>query len=117
MIEELGDLVDAFPGEASLEASRTQCFAHIINLIAKSVIKQFDIPKVRAGNVSDNGVEGLFALAGEIELEDWEMRTRPTGTSEDDEKEDDNVEDWKDEQLEMSEKALQELDDNVWPVR
>jgi hypothetical protein len=113
MIEELGDLVDAFPGEAS----RTRCFAHIINLIAKSIIKQFDIPKARTGDVSDDGVEGLFVLAGEIELEEWETRTRPTGTREDEEKEDDNVEDWKDERLGLSEEALQELDNDVQPVR
>jgi hypothetical protein len=43
MVEELGYLVAAFDGEAS----QTRCFVHIINLIAKSMIKQFDTPKAK----------------------------------------------------------------------
>ncbi|TDL29000.1 hypothetical protein BD410DRAFT_702115, partial [Rickenella mellea] len=38
MTTELADLIDAFPGDAN----RTRCFAHILNLVAKSVIRQFD---------------------------------------------------------------------------
>jgi hypothetical protein len=110
MIEELGDLVDAFPGEAN----RTRCFAHIINLIAKSVIKQFDIPKARAGDILDGGVEELSALARDIELEEWVTRA---SVSENDENDDDNFEDWEDERLGLSKELLQKLDDDVQPVR
>ena len=67
MIDELGEIIPTFPGEPN----RTRCFAHIINLVAKSVIKQFDIPKPRAGDTLDNGVADLITLAGEIELEEW----------------------------------------------
>jgi hypothetical protein len=62
MIEELQDLVAALPGEAG----QTCCFTHIINLIAKSVIKQFDIPK-KAGDEPDDVLTELIALAGDIE--------------------------------------------------
>jgi hypothetical protein len=65
MIDELADLVAAFAGDAS----RTRCFTHIINLIAKSVIKQFDVPKTKAGEVLDDGLKELIVLAGEIEIE------------------------------------------------
>jgi hypothetical protein len=110
MIEELGDLIPAFAGEAS----RTRCFAHIINLIAKSVIKQFDIPKAKTGEALDNAITELVALAGEIELE--EQATRDSA-NEGDDAEDDNVDDWVDERVEMSEEEKQELDDALQPVR
>ncbi|PBK68153.1 hypothetical protein ARMSODRAFT_841952, partial [Armillaria solidipes] len=40
MIEALGDSADvpSFSGQVS----RTRCFAHIVNLMAKSLLKQFD---------------------------------------------------------------------------
>jgi hypothetical protein len=110
MIEELKDLVAAFAGEAS----RTRCFAHIINLIAKSVIKQFDVPKAKAGEVMDDAIKELTALAGDIETE--ERVTRDTA-NEDDEVEDDNVEDWVDELMTMSKDEKQELDNDIQPVR
>ena len=85
MIEELADLIATFPGEAN----RARCFVHIISLIAKSVIKQFDVPKAQASEVLDQGVEELMALAGEIKLEEEGMRA---SKNEDDEnKEDDNI--------------------------
>ncbi|KAG1835367.1 hypothetical protein DFJ58DRAFT_641010, partial [Suillus subalutaceus] len=38
MMAELADKVAHFRGETA----RTQCFLHIVNLVAKSVLKQFD---------------------------------------------------------------------------
>ena len=35
MIDKLADLLDDFPGEAN----RTRCFTHILNLVAKNIIK------------------------------------------------------------------------------
>ena len=75
----------AFPGERG----RTQCFVHIINLITKSVIKQFDVPKAKKGEVLDDALEELIALAGDIELEECVMRE---SANEDDDLEDDNKE-------------------------
>ena len=40
MIDELASIVDVFPGAAN----RTQCFAHILNLVVKCIMKQFDVP-------------------------------------------------------------------------
>ena len=41
MVSELQKMLLKFPGEVA----RMHCFAHIVNLVAKSVIKQFDAPK------------------------------------------------------------------------
>ncbi|RDX40980.1 hypothetical protein OH76DRAFT_1300621, partial [Lentinus brumalis] len=38
MVEHLGTLVPAFQGDFH----RTRCFAHIINLVVKSLLRQFD---------------------------------------------------------------------------
>ena len=109
MAEELGYLVAAFDGEAS----QTQSFIHIINLIAKSVIKQFDVPKAKAGEALDDAIKEFIALAGEIEVEEQVMRD---STNVADEDEDDNIEDWVDKWETMSKEERQELDDNIQPV-
>ncbi|KAG6851495.1 hypothetical protein C0991_008591, partial [Blastosporella zonata] len=79
MIEELGDLVDGYPGASS----RTRCFAHIINLIAKSLLKQFDVPKKKTddalyveGLEDDNQrlEKELRDLSEGIEFEDFQTR-------------------------------------------
>ncbi|KAG6894809.1 hypothetical protein C0992_004561, partial [Termitomyces sp. T32_za158] len=44
MIEELKDLLTAF----LRPANQTQCFAHIVNLVAKSLLKLFDTLKKSA---------------------------------------------------------------------
>jgi hypothetical protein len=110
MAKELGYLVAAFDGEAS----RTRCFAHIINLIAKSMIKQFNIPKAKAGEALDDAMEELVALAGEIEVEEQVMRD---SADEDEDVEEDNIEDWVDEWETMSKQERQELDNDVQPVQ
>ncbi|PBK65454.1 hypothetical protein ARMSODRAFT_866429, partial [Armillaria solidipes] len=48
MVEALGDsdTLPFFDGQAS----RTGCFAHIVNLVAKSLLRQFDPPKRKANN-------------------------------------------------------------------
>ncbi|KAF8581722.1 hypothetical protein K439DRAFT_1353049 [Ramaria rubella] len=44
----MSDQLDQFVKDFPREANRTRCFAHIVNLIAKSLLKQFDIPAKRA---------------------------------------------------------------------
>jgi hypothetical protein len=51
MIVHLSEILDSFPGEANC----TRCFAHILNLVAKCVMKQFDAPKKKKN--ADNGGE------------------------------------------------------------
>ena len=49
MVDELVDRVLQFGGAAS----RTRCFLHIINLVAKSIIHQFDVKKTDLDEVFD----------------------------------------------------------------
>ena len=73
MIEELAHLIDNFPGPAN----QTWCFLHILNLIVKSSIPQFDLPKSKKTTDSDDdddsmneATEELLKLAGNIDLEE-----------------------------------------------
>ena len=43
MVEHLATLIDTFPGAPN----QTRCFAHILNLVAKSILRQFEGPKGR----------------------------------------------------------------------
>ena len=110
MITEIANLLDNFPGPAN----QTRCFAHILNLVVKSIIKQFDLPKKSKGNASlDEAARELEALARNIELEEDEWARREGNAEE----EDDNIEGWIDERTLMTDDELNELDTSVKPIR
>lgn len=88
MIEELEHLLDDFPGAAN----QTQCFAHIINLMVKSILRQFDVPKAKANEALDEASKVLLHIAEDIETEETE-----TQVSSGNNKLADNVEGWIDE--------------------
>lgn len=68
MMAELGDLIAHFGGEAA----RTRCFLHIINLVTKSLIKQFNLPK-RKGDVSWQYLDDeLKRLEEDIALDNYQ---------------------------------------------
>jgi len=69
MIRQLTVHIDKFEGQEC----QTQCFAHILNLIAKSIIQQFDIQKAQANKVFDEATTALIVLAGDIDMEEQEM--------------------------------------------
>lgn len=83
MIDKPAELLDKFLGSAN----HSWCFTHILKLVAKSVRKQFDLPKARAGKVL-NTATTLASLAGDIESEELLMVGNLIG----DEEEDDNAE-------------------------
>lgn len=113
MIEELADLLDDFPGEAN----RTRCFTHILNLVAKSIIKQFDVPKAHADEVLDDAAKELAALAVDLDIEERISHEDPSGDGEDDADEDDNVDGWTDVRDELSSEEREVLDESLQPVR
>jgi hypothetical protein len=117
MIEELAHLVDDFPGPAN----QTRCFLHILNLVVKSIIRQFDVPasKKRLDGEEDDenmdeATKELLKLAGEIDVE--EEITVSAG-DEGDATEEDDAEGWVDEHEEMTEDELLDLAASVRPVR
>jgi hypothetical protein len=112
MIQELAYLVDDFPGPAN----QTRCFLHILNLVVKSIIRQFDVPisKKTPDDDEDEATKELLKLAGEIDLEE---RITVSAGDEADATEDDGAEGWMDEHEEMTEEELLELTESVRPVR
>jgi hypothetical protein len=117
MITELADLLDDFPGEAN----RTRCFAHILNLVAKSIIKQFDVPKAQADEVLDDAAKELAALAVDLDLEERLSREEQLfeGVG-DEEDEDDDPNDglgWTDVRAQLSDNEQEALDKTLQPVR
>jgi hypothetical protein len=115
MIANLGELIDDFPGAAN----QTRCFLHILNLVVKSILQQFDLPKKKKASDNDldeetdetldQAAEELLRLAGDVDNEGNMM--------ENEEEEDDNDEGWIDEREEMTEDELKDLSASVAPVR
>ena len=108
MITELTNLLDEFPGPVN----QTRCFMHVLNLVVKSIIQQFDLLKSKGDVVSDEAMKELLTLAGNIEFEEEEL-----ARSEGEEVEDDNVEGWIDECMLMTEDKLEELEESVEPLQ
>ena len=110
MISELETMIDEFPGAIN----QTRCFLHTINLVVKTILRQFDLPKKQADNLLDKAKAELHDLAGNLELE--ELISQQQGNTDDDD-DDDNVEGWVDEREEMTEMEREELDQSVGPLR
>jgi len=99
MIDHLATLLDNYPGSAN----RTRCFTHILNLVAKCIMKQFDTPKKNktggdASEMDDDVADDLAAAFDELEEElddedrgDWEYDMHADMMNEDVEKLQENV--------------------------
>jgi hypothetical protein len=107
MVKELED--GALPGFGG-ETNRTRCFDHIVNIVGRTVVRQFDVPK---GKLGDAEAE-LSALAQGIEEEE-----EATQDEIDDELDDDDeIDGWvAGEDTEMSDDEREELEESVRPVR
>lgn len=110
MIDELATSLDDF----SRPANRTRCFTHILNLVVKSILQQFDVPKVKRHEIVDAATEELLELAGDIEGEEWST-TCDLAQAEDED--DDNIEGWVDERNLMSKEELEDLNKAIQPIR
>jgi len=84
MVSFLSTIIDDFPGAVN----HTHCFAHMVNIVAKAILKQFDVPKASAGDSGtvddDSTIQGLSEDLGaedQSTLEAWKllmMRRRKT---------------------------------------
>jgi hypothetical protein len=111
MITHLADSVASFPGPAN----QTRCFAHTLNLSAKAVLKQFDLPKANADEAVDEAAAALADLAKELEIEDRaEQEMQETNSGDED---DEPLSSWEDFREELTEEQVRELEVNVQPVR
>jgi len=109
MIDDLPNRIVTFPGDEN----RAWCFNHVIALVAKSSIRQFDIAKGKADAALDEAERELNELAEGIGIEDEKMRVEWEGNDEDDE--DDNG--WGDEVAHLLVANHEELEANIMPVR
>jgi hypothetical protein len=115
MVDHLATLIDQFPGAAN----QTRCFAHILNLVAKSILHQFDMPKKTAeGDLPglDNATEALAALEKELEVSVAQVDD-DIEEGDDDEVDEDDEEGLGHERDNMSEEEVAALDDNLVPIR
>jgi hypothetical protein len=113
MLEHLGEILDDFPGSAN----QTRCFAHTLNLSAKAIIKQFDVPKSRVGDDLDEAAEALAAMAKDLDLEDRVEQQSRDAEVNDDDPEDQPLNAWVDFREGLTEEEVEELDKSVQPVR
>lgn len=117
MIDELANLLPNFPGPAN----QTRCFLHVLNLVVKSILHQFDVPTSKKKSDADDddqsideGTKELLKLAGDIDREEEDT---VRANDEEDAIEDDSIEGWVDEQEAMTKEEVTELSTNVLPVR
>ncbi|KAF8966392.1 hypothetical protein BDZ97DRAFT_1657792, partial [Flammula alnicola] len=119
MVEHLATLIDMFPGATN----QTRCFTHILNLVTKSVLHQFEALKAKEGDVIDDTVKELAAVIDDLELDDEvsNVGDDSSGDGSDDNNSDDAVDDDEDglpdEQEGMSEEELASLEASVKPIR
>ena len=104
IIKELVNLWDNFPGVAN----QTHCFTHILNLVVKSILAQFELLKGKSKIANE-----ILNLAEGLELEE-EISAKES--EEGDDEDDDNVEGWIDEREKLSEHQLEELEARVEPI-
>lgn len=117
MIESLATLLPDFPGAAN----RTRCFTHILNLVAKCIMKQFDTPKSKRMGFEDDDVaneveddedlenlqKALYELEDEVEEEDEE-------TVEDDRIGDEEIDEMR---RGMTANEVRDLEKSIKPMR
>ena len=112
MIGHLGKVLLDFPGATN----QTRCFAHTINLCAKSILKHFDLPKKKNKDALDQAANVLANLADSLDHEadrGWEK-----GNS-DEEEADDQVylKAWACVCDGLEDNKIQELDLSIQPAR
>jgi len=106
MIDHLAVLLDDYPGSAN----RTRCFTHILNLVAKCIMRQFDTPKKKKNGEADGDGD-------EIEDEDADDLAAALDELEE-ELEDEDGRDWEyDMCADMMNEDVEKLEENVRPVR
>jgi hypothetical protein len=108
MIDHLAEILDTFPGSAN----RTRCFGHILNLVAKCIMRQFDSPKAKASDF-EAALEGLAD-----DLENGDVGEGEDGNELDELDDDDDDEGIVSASREgMGEEEIETLEESVKPVK
>jgi hypothetical protein len=116
MIDELTDIMEDFPGDPN----RTRCFAHILNLVVKTVIRKFDVRESKSGDESSEAQEELLNLVKGIEFEEMVTvaeRDSKDGYNDDDDDDNNNDEGWVDNREHISQEELEMLEEDTRPLK
>lgn len=111
MVDAIADALESFGGEVN----HTRCFAHTVNLVAKTVLHQFEVEPGRATDALDEAEQALRELAQSLELE--ELETVAEKTMEGELEEVDDMTGWIDEQMLLSKDEKAALKKDVLPVK
>jgi hypothetical protein len=116
MIDNLAARLVEFPGAPN----RARCFTHILNLVVKSIMSQFDLPGKwkKLNPKTDKRTRDLIDLAGDIDLEELVTETEQEDLQDEWEEalSHDNDEGWIDERGNMITEEIEELEASVRPV-
>jgi hypothetical protein len=103
----------AIPMGGSKDVSRVRCFNHVIALVAKQLICQFDVSKGVADDAGLDDVEQtLRELAKGIDNEEYHMQAEQDADNDEDSMDKGGLE-----ELNLSHEELDKLDENTWPVK
>lgn len=111
MIEELDDLLT---GYSSL--NRTRCFAHILNLVAKALLKQFDV-KTEDKTDLNSDERSLLEMATNIETEELTTVQEKGGDDDNDDGDDDVDVEWVDGIEALAHEERTNLEELIRPVK
>lgn len=112
MATELEDMLTKFS-----PVNCTHCFAHILNLVAKSLLKQFDVKKDdKKEEDLNNDEQTLLAMAGDIEQEEM-ISAQEQDDADSKVEDDDDLEGWVDEVEALSAEEQENLNESIWPVK
>jgi len=109
MVDKLESRLMDFPGASN----RARCFTHILNLVVKSIMHQFDVQTY----VSEDSEERYEEMADDIDAEEIDLEGDQEDYCEDEPEKPDNDDGWIDERDGMEDKKLEELEDKIQPVR
>ncbi len=112
IITELVKILPGFPGQAN----QTHCFTHIINLVAKSLMKLFEVKKKSEEEILTKVEQNLQCLTDEIDMEDLETQIKMYQDSRLGAEEVDDNDDIFDEISEMDEYEATEFQDEILPI-
>jgi hypothetical protein len=117
MIEQLAEILPDFS-----EVNRTRCFLHVVNLCAKSIIRQFDIQKKESNEPMDATERELRDLAEGIDVDEQEAakllkQHAIDGKANKHSEGDDDTDGWIDEMAVLSLAECTELQDEIQPVK
>lgn len=116
MIERMADLIPGFGGQMT----RVRCFAHVLNLVAKSLISQFDVPsesEAKEAAIDEEELRELRELAEGSEIEEQITDAQFAAQAGEDGDNADDVDDEVDPMKDLSPEQRARFERDVLPVK